>query len=123
MLIEGGLIQHIGDPAEVGRRYLQMNFDESGEAAAAWPQSSEEVRILDARIEDASGVRLGNLEHGHKLRLRIDLEILADTLGLGVGLIIANADGIGVSEFGTGLTDDQGGLGSKLASGSRFAPR
>jgi ABC-2 type transport system ATP-binding protein len=118
MLIDGGKIQHIGDPAEVGRRYLQMNFEESGESAGASPQSSEEVGLLDAWIEDATGARLSNLEHGRKLRLRVELEIFADTPGLGVGFVIANADGIGISEFGIGLKNEQGGL--ELRAGDRI---
>src|SRR5207245_10289181 len=31
MLIDGGRIQHIGGPAEVGRRYLQLNFERGSE--------------------------------------------------------------------------------------------
>jgi ABC-type polysaccharide/polyol phosphate transport system ATPase subunit len=117
MLIEGGLIQHIGDPAEVGRRYLQMNFEETGEAPAAAPQASEDVRLLDAWIEDDGGARLGNLEHGHKLRLRVELEILTAARGLEVGFIIANADGIGVVQFGAAITNAEGGR--ELKAGER----
>ena len=48
-----------------------------------------------------AGARLTNLEHGRKIRLRVELEILRDIPGLGVGFIIANADGVGVFRFGT----------------------
>jgi ABC-type polysaccharide/polyol phosphate transport system ATPase subunit len=116
MLIDGGRIQHIGDPAEVGRRYLRLNFEKDSDASEAAPQSSEEVRLLDAWIEDTSGSRLTNLEHGRELRLRVELEIIRDLPGLGAGFIIANADGLGVCQFGVGLTNEQGT--NELAAGA-----
>jgi ABC-type polysaccharide/polyol phosphate transport system ATPase subunit len=110
MLINGGRIQHIGDPAEVGRRYLRLNFEKSGEAGGGAPEASEEVRLLDAWLESAEGEHLTNLEHGQQIRLRVELEVLRNTPGLGVGFIIANADGIGVFQFGTGILNGEGSL-------------
>jgi ABC-2 type transport system ATP-binding protein len=118
MLIDGGRIQHLGDPAEVGRRYLRLNFERGGETGGgAAPEASEEVRLLDAWIEDADGARLTNLEHGQQVRLRVELEILRDVPGLGAGFILANADGIGVFQFGTDIERDDGS--SALAAGER----
>jgi hypothetical protein len=117
MLVSDGRIRYLGDPDEVGRRYLQLNF-ESDESSAATPQqTSEEVRMLDAWIEDAEGNRLDNLEHGRELRLRVDLEILRDSPGLVVGFIIANADEVGIFQFGTALKNASGG--GELAAGER----
>ena len=118
MLIDGGNIQHIGDPAEVGRQYLRLNFERGSEVGSGMSsEASEEVRLLDAWIEDAGGARLTNLEHGRKIRLRVELEILRDLPGLGVGFIIANADGVGVFQFGTGVTGNKGS--AALAEGER----
>ena len=109
MLISEGRIQHIGDSAEVGRRYLRLNFEKGSEArSGAAPEESTEVRLLDAWIEDAEGERLTNLEYGQQIRLRVELEILSDTPGLGVGFSIANADGIGVFQFGTEIAGENG---------------
>ncbi|MGH2974284.1 MAG: ABC transporter ATP-binding protein [Solirubrobacterales bacterium] len=111
MLINGGRIQHIGDPAEVGRRYLRLNFEKGREASSdAAPEASEEVRMLDAWLEGEDGERLTNLEHGTPIRLRVELEIRHDTPGLGVGFIVANADGVGVFQFGTGILNAHGSL-------------
>jgi ABC-type polysaccharide/polyol phosphate transport system ATPase subunit len=118
MLVDGGQIQYIGDPDEVGRRYLRLNFEKGSDASEAAPQSSPEVRLLDARIEDADGTRLTNLEQGHQLRLRVDLEVLRDAPGLAVGFIVANADGIGVFQFGAEVTDENGR--AELVAGSRI---
>ena len=118
MLIDGGHIQHIGDPAEVGRRYLRLNFEQgSGVSGGMAPEASEEVRLLDAWIEGAGGTHLTNLEHGRQIRLRVELEILRDVPGLGVGFILANADGIRVFQFGTGIDRDDGS--SALTAGDR----
>jgi ABC-2 type transport system ATP-binding protein len=118
MLIDGGRIQHIGDPAEVGRRYLRINFERGSEPGSEMvPGASDEVRLLDAWIEDADGARLTNVEHGKKLRLRVDLEVLRDVPGLGVGFIVANADGVGVFQFGTSVKDGEGS--AALLAGQR----
>jgi ABC-2 type transport system ATP-binding protein len=118
MLIDSGQIQHIGDPAEVGRRYLRLNFEvERKSRPSTATHESEEVRLLDAWIEDADGGRLTNLEHGKPIRLRTTLEAKRDTAGIGLGFILANADGIGVAQFGVAVgREDQS---TKLAAGDR----
>jgi ABC-type polysaccharide/polyol phosphate transport system ATPase subunit len=118
MLIDSGKIQHVGDPAEVGRRYLHLNFERGSETGAGpTAQASDEVRLLDARLEDAEGTRLTNLEHDAPIRLRVSLEAKRDLPGLGVGFILANADGVGVFEFGAQVQRD--GAPTHLAAGER----
>jgi ABC-type polysaccharide/polyol phosphate transport system ATPase subunit len=117
MLIDGGKIQHLGDPDEVGRRYLQLNFERGDASAAPSSSDSEEVRMVDAWLEDRSGTRLQNLEHGADLRLRVELEALQDMPGAAVGFIIANADGVGVFQFGTDVANPRGG--PELKAGDR----
>jgi ABC-2 type transport system ATP-binding protein len=101
MLIDDGHIQHIGDPGDVGRHYLQLNFEEASEAGPA-PTSGpgDEMRLLDVWVEDADGNRVANVEGGDPIRLRLELEATREIPGAGIGLIIANADGIGVTELG-----------------------
>ena len=67
MLIDSGRIQHIGDPGEVGRRYLRLNF-ERGSDVGTGPSSDggDEVRLLDAWIEDAQGTHLTNVEQARR---------------------------------------------------------
>jgi ABC-2 type transport system ATP-binding protein len=118
MLIDGGRIQHIGDPAEVGRRYVRLNFERGSETGGGVTSDGEEVRLLDACIEDATGERLANLEQGTPIRLHVELEVLRDVPGLGVGFIIANADGVGVVQFGTEAIAD--GDSFELVAGKRL---
>jgi ABC-type polysaccharide/polyol phosphate transport system ATPase subunit len=118
MLIEGGEIRTIGDPAEIGRRYLRLNFEAGaeGEREAA-TASAEGVRLLDAWVENEDGERGGGIEHGKTIHLRAELELLQDGTDIGVGFIVANADGIGVCQFGTPIRGRDGSL--DLRAGER----
>jgi len=109
MLIDDGVVQHIGDPGEVGRHYLQLNFERgSPDDHAATKGGSEEVRLLDAWIEDVGGTRLTNVEHGKTFRLRAELEAMRDLPGLGAGFSI---------DFGITVTKADGS--TELAAGER----
>jgi len=119
MLIDGGEIRQIGDPAEIGRQYLRLNFQPSSDLGQdAAPATAQGARLLDAWIENAAGERVAAVERGESLRLRAELELTRDAFGLGLGFIIANADGVGVFEFGTGLKDRDGG--DALGAGERL---
>ena len=66
MLIGDGEIQHIGDPDEVGRQYLRLNFESDGPRAAGDTDGrrGDGVRLLDAWIEDADGERIDQRRAG-----------------------------------------------------------
>jgi ABC-2 type transport system ATP-binding protein len=101
MLIDGGHVQYVGDPAEVGRRYTRLNFERGSDVGVGPTSEGDEVRLLDAWIEDAAGERVSNVEQGTPLRLRVELEATRQSPGVGVGFILANAEGVGVFQFGT----------------------
>ncbi|HEV2858546.1 MAG TPA: ABC transporter ATP-binding protein [Solirubrobacterales bacterium] len=112
MLIDGGRIRHIGDPGDVGRHYLQLNFEEASEAGPPLTEGpADELRLLDIWLEDDDGDRVANVEGGDKIRLRVELEATKEVEGAGIGLIVANADGVGVTE-----------LGGPIVEGDWFAP-
>ena len=123
MLISEGRIQALGDPGEVGRHYLRLNFDNEAEAQPEGegghePRGGDEVKLLDLWIEDGDGERVGNVEHGDRIRLRAELEAGRDAPGgLGVGFVLVNADGIGIFEFGALATDEYGS--PQLTAGRR----
>ncbi len=98
MLIADGEIQHIGDPGEVGREYLRLNFE--GEGADEGATEGEDVRLVEARLEGPDGEPTANVEHGEEIRLRLELEVKRDLPGVDVGFLVANADGLGVFNFG-----------------------
>ncbi|HEX5761506.1 MAG TPA: ABC transporter ATP-binding protein [Solirubrobacterales bacterium] len=121
MLIDGGHIQHIGDPAEVGRRYLRLNFERERESAPTTVRESDEVRLLDAWIEDGDGGRLTNVEQGEKIRLRLALEAKRDSDGIGLAIVLASADGVDVCNFGVGVGREDGS--PRLSAGDRVEVR
>jgi len=118
MLIDDGRIQHIGDPGDVGRHYLQLNFEEAGEAGPPpTPGPADELQLLDAWLEDGGGKRIANLQGGEKIRLRVELEATREVGAGGVGLVIGNADGVGITEFSAPIIED--GRFARLRPGSR----
>jgi ABC-type polysaccharide/polyol phosphate transport system ATPase subunit len=119
MLIDGGHVQHLGDPAEVGRRYLRLNFERGEAGGSVGADTSEEVRLLDAWIEGPGGERLTNVERGNEIRLRAELEVKRDVEGLNVGFVLANADGVGIFELSTGVKG--AGEEDRLRAGQRVA--
>jgi ABC-2 type transport system ATP-binding protein len=118
MLISDGDITHIGDPGEVGREYLRLNF-EGGAAVGA--TEGEEVRLVEARLEGPDGEPTANVEHGEELRLRLELEVKRDLPGLDVGFLVANADNLNVFNFGipVGETEHR----REVAAGERVSVR
>jgi len=116
MLLSDGEIQHVGEPAEIGREYLKLNFEggvESGGGAAA---DSDGARLLGCRIEGGDGTTLTTLEHGEEIRLQVEVELLRDVPAVHVGFVIANADELGLFEFGELVTGEAGGM---LKAGKR----
>ena len=115
MLIADGEIQHLGDPGEVGREYLRLNFE--GEGAEESPAEGEELRLVDAHLEGSDGAPTANVEHGEELRLRLELEVKRDLPGIDVGFLVANADGMGVFNFG--IPVGEGTATRELTAGQR----
>jgi len=118
MLIESGSIRRIGDPAEIGREYLRINFQPSADLSREpAPSVSEGARLLGAWIEDASGEPAAGVEHGEKIHIRAEIEMTSDAVGVGVGLILANADGVGMFHFGKSIEGRDGS--GQLRAGER----
>jgi ABC-2 type transport system ATP-binding protein len=100
MLISDGEIQNIGDPGEVGRDYLRLNFEGGDSTGDELHERNEDVRFVRIALEDEEGAAVSTIEHGKDIRLRLELEALRDLPGLDVGFLIANADGVDVLNFG-----------------------
>ncbi len=120
MLIDSGKIQKIGDPGEVGRAYLRLNFSQASALGDA--ENADEVQMRDIWLEDENGERITTVEHGSPFVLRAELEARKHISGLGIGFIIATADGIAVSEFGGGVKTHSGEF-RPILSGERVEIR
>jgi ABC-2 type transport system ATP-binding protein len=128
MLIDGGHITLLGDPGDVGRRYVRLNFEEEkaaqqpeeADAEAARPEGpTDEARLVSATVEDADGNAITNVESGSRIRLRLEFELLKEMAGTAVSFVIADADGVGVFGFPSDIVTgpDEG----PLAAGTRVA--
>ncbi|MGD9735436.1 MAG: ABC transporter ATP-binding protein [Solirubrobacterales bacterium] len=105
MLISDGRIVEIGDPGEVGRHYLQLNFERLTQSTSHTIDDgagqSDSVRLAGAHIEGASDDEVRSLAQGEEIRLEVEIEILQDLDGVDVGFIVANADGVGITAIST----------------------
>jgi ABC-type Fe3+/spermidine/putrescine transport system ATPase subunit len=83
MLLTDGGIEMIGDPHEVGRRYIERNFKTFHGAASALPVAETEgsrparAEIADVWVEDETGARVDTVAHGEVLRLHATIEVQA----------------------------------------------
>jgi ABC-2 type transport system ATP-binding protein len=104
MLIDAGSIQYLGDPAEVGRRYLRLNFERGSEVTSHAEEALDSgLRMLDAYLEGRDGERVNNLEYGQDIKIRVELEAKEDLAAIDIGFILRNADGISFSQFGAAI--------------------
>lgn len=121
MLIDGGRIRLLGDPAEVGRRYTRLNFEREAADGEGPPGESKQVRFLDAAALDASGERVDGYDTGGDVRLRFSFQALADLENVGVACMLADANGVPVFEFGSKVRGRDGS--PRVRAGERFAVR
>ncbi len=117
MLINAGEIQQIGNPAETGREYLKLNFEGGGEQEELGEAKEGGARVLDCWIDGENGERTTTIEHGAPIRLHAELEVLRPASGLDVSLVIANAEGIVLFEYGLQVQTADGS--GSLAAGER----
>ncbi|HEY0277002.1 MAG TPA: ABC transporter ATP-binding protein [Solirubrobacterales bacterium] len=101
MLIKDGHIAHIGEPSEVGRQYMRLNFEHSGNPTPTGSiGEGEDVRVLKANLENDAGDIVDSVEHGSPIHLRLELEAVRDLVGIDVFFTVNDADGVTVTKFG-----------------------
>jgi ABC-type multidrug transport system ATPase subunit len=121
MLLSDSKIVEIGDPGEVARRYLRINFDQRFEERRPDDGAgtvSRGVRLLDAWVEGGDGDRVTSLEQGSPILLRAQLEAEREIPEPLFGLVIASAQDVSVHELLTTLPN-QGAAPRSLRAGER----
>ena len=119
VLIEQGTVRHIGDPEEVSRRYMRMNFDEErGRETTRDPGEEVYVHLVEGSLKNQDGQTIRNLEIGQPINIEAVLEARQRIERPVVGLLFTNEDGVRVF----GATESLFGLGEDgaLEQGSRF---
>ena len=120
MLLQDGVVRKIGDPEEVGREYLRMNFggtsvDIDGNVIVASPDVH--ARLISAHIRDESGDRVDNVEEGKPIRFEAVIEARDDLVNPVFGLHCVSADEQHV--FGFNRTMNGDGPSATLLAGKR----
>jgi ABC-type polysaccharide/polyol phosphate transport system ATPase subunit len=107
MLLSDSKIVEIGDPGDVARRYLRVNFEQRFEERRSDEGAgtvSRGVRLLDAWVAGPDGGRITNLEQGSPIRLRAQVETERDLPDPLFGFVIATSQDVNVHEFQTTLS-------------------
>ena len=110
MLLHDGDIVLAGDPDDVAREYFRINF----ETAASHPRAMIETqqvldehdaeihahtKIIEARLEDASGNGIASLEHGDPIRFRAVLEAVDELRNPQFSFLCSTRNGTHVFSF------------------------
>jgi ABC-2 type transport system ATP-binding protein len=120
MLLDDGRLRYIGDPEEAGRQYLRMNFakrrvtGDGDREVSVVPDFL--ARVSEARLEDARGERIENVEVGEPIRLSAVIEARQDLVNPGFALHLNNSEGVHVFELDADV--DGGREGVVLEAGS-----
>jgi ABC-2 type transport system ATP-binding protein len=110
MLIADGDIERIGEPAEVGHRYLQLNFEKASRVTSTVEEQTDEtpVRLLSAHLEGTKDGEVGMVEHGSNIAIEVELEACEEFSALEVAFMVASAEGVGVFACASPIVDETG---------------
>jgi len=80
MLIQDGSIRVTGEPEDVAREYMRINFNHGDEGLAPDVMSIDDMAasVTDVWLESASGERIRDIETGEAIRLRMEIEAHED---------------------------------------------
>jgi ABC-type polysaccharide/polyol phosphate transport system ATPase subunit len=93
VLLERGRIEMIGEPAEVGRAYTELNFAEAEEPAAgagAAGAGTPPAEIAEAWWEDEHGERRGSLAQGRPASLHVRVRFHTDVAKPSFAVLLEN---------------------------------
>jgi ABC-type polysaccharide/polyol phosphate transport system ATPase subunit len=120
MLLHDGEVQASGDPGEVARSYLRLNFEAAPSAAGGDSLGGvADVVVDDAWLEDGDGRRVTNVEKGEDLHFCAELEAKRDVEKPTFGFTFVNPDGVEVIGFGVPKEE----LPERVSAGQRLRIR
>ncbi|MGB9185278.1 MAG: Wzt carbohydrate-binding domain-containing protein, partial [Solirubrobacteraceae bacterium] len=107
MLIHDGEQRYIGDPEEAALRYYRLNFAGGHDPGGA-DGSGPDVELVDVWLEDLSGRRLTDLEHGQSFSFNALVRARRDFPAPALAFELLNVDNVSVLGFGEAITTDDG---------------
>ncbi|HEX6602154.1 MAG TPA: Wzt carbohydrate-binding domain-containing protein, partial [Solirubrobacterales bacterium] len=120
MLLERGRIDELGDPGDVARRYLQLNFEESiadGDAPAG-PRIPE-IALERVWLEAGSGQKTTEIEHGQEFSLHADFAIGREMPPPAISFVVSDPNGTDIIAIGEEL-EERAEAGGALRAGQRI---
>ena len=108
MLLHDGVVAASGDPDEVARRYLRLNFEQASSGHGEsddWGEGAA-LRMVEARLVGDDGEEVKNVEKGSDLRLESVFEAEQDVERPSFGFVFVNADGVEIGGVGKSLDED-----------------
>ncbi len=115
MLLHDGGVRASGDPGEVAREYLRLNFEQAPTAAGE-SGGTADVVIVEAELQNADGERATTVEAGKPLRLSVVFEARRAVEGPSFGLALMNADNVQIAGIALELAPE---MGDRLEAGQR----
>ncbi|HEU4599960.1 MAG TPA: ABC transporter ATP-binding protein, partial [Solirubrobacterales bacterium] len=118
MLLHNGELKAIGDPGEVARSYLRLNFETApaGRSEGGDGEETADVVLEEATLLGPDGAGATTIEAEAPLRLSLLFEARREVEGPSFGFSLANADGVEVTGVGVRLAED---LPDRLEPGQR----
>lgn len=120
LVLHHGEVVHTGDSEQAAMRYYRLNFgraaSENGDGTTAIPDIN--ARVVHARLLNAEGTRVDNVEQGQPIVIDLLLEARRELVDPRFVIQVGNEDGI-VFGFVQTLADDR----DRLADGERVRLR
>ena len=129
MLINDARVVEVGDPHEVARHYLNLNFDRAAddhglerERTREETAAQSEVALVDLWLEDPDGARIDNVEQGAEIRLNALFEARREIVAPIFSFAFTDANGMPL--FGlNGANEWIEGTPERLLPGQRLRIR
>jgi ABC-2 type transport system ATP-binding protein len=116
MLLHDGVVSDSGDPDEVARSYLRLNFEGApGHDADDWG-TAPALRLVEATLRGPDRAAVTSVEKGADLRLEAVFEADRAIERPSFGFVFVNVDGVSIGGVGKDLED---GGPMRLEAGQR----
>jgi len=115
MLLHDGELRYAGEPEETALRYYRLNFGGVNGGAGAGDVPDVNVHVVHARLANARGERVENVEQGEPIGIDVVFEARHELESPVFGFHVVNADGVPLFGFNRALAGGE----DRVAAGGR----